>query len=183
MDKIQKNKNINGSDIYPVVSVNYAYWKLGTTLISLLLPLTVFSIQSAVAADNVVSENQEPELSASQKVKASSIVSALNSQKNISLRQRLLGHNKSNAVLAINGVNISDSLTANVKPKTFNSFLAIDNFFLESQDKLQSNDNLEKDLFANAISNSDFDLKDPAKEQTDLFQDKRPQTIGQINSS
>jgi hypothetical protein len=62
-------------------------------------------------------------------VKASSIVSALNSQKNISLRQRLLGHNKSNAVLAINGVNISDSLTANVKPKTFNSFLAIDNFF------------------------------------------------------
>ncbi|KZL50800.1 hypothetical protein A2T98_05645 [Nodularia spumigena CENA596] len=183
MDKIQKNKNINGSDIYPVVSVNYAYWKLGTTLISLLLPLTVFSIQSAVAADNVVSENQEPELSASQKVKASSIVSALNSQKNISLRQRLLGHNKSNAVLAINGVNISDSLTANVKPKTFNSFLAINNFFLESQDKLQSNDNLEKDLFANAISNSDFDLKEPAKEQTDLFQDKRPQTIGQINSS
>jgi hypothetical protein len=74
-------------------------------------------------------------------------------------------------------------LTAKVKPKTFNSFLDVDKFFLESEYKLPSNDNLEKDLFANPISYSDLHLKQPAKEQTNLFQEKQPQIIGQIDSS
>ncbi|MDB9371824.1 hypothetical protein [Nodularia sphaerocarpa] len=175
MNKIQTI--FHKSDIYQVISVNYAYWNLGTTLITFLLLLTAISIEPAVAADNVVSENQDPQLSASENLKASSIGSGLNSQPNVSLRQRLLASKNSSTVAEFDIVSMSDSLRAKVKPETFSNAFSVDNFGLESQEKLQSHENLEKQLLTDPISNTDLHLKEP----TNLLREKPPQILVQRN--
>lgn len=174
---------LNKIDASQVTSVNYAYWKLGTTLTTVLLLLTAITIESAVAVDNVVSENQDFQLSSSENLKASSIVSGLNSQQNLSLRQRLLESKKSNPVVELDIASISDSLTANVKDETFSNIFSGENFLWESQDKLKRNDNLEKQLFGDPISNPDLSLKKEVEEQTNLLEQKKSQILVQIDSS
>ncbi|MCL6751561.1 hypothetical protein KBT16_11520 [Nostoc sp. CCCryo 231-06] len=108
MDKMQKM--VKGSNTYKAITVNYASWNLGTILIAFLLLLTGIFSKSTVAADRIISENPESQLR----------LSRLNSQPNISLRQRLLVSQKSNAVAELETVSISDGFSANVKPKIFN---------------------------------------------------------------
>ncbi|MEA5581119.1 hypothetical protein VB620_07175 [Nodularia harveyana UHCC-0300] len=168
MEKIQRI--INGSGIYPVISVKYAFWNLGTTLITLLLLFMGFSIESAAAMDNVVSENSDPELGASQNLIISSIASPLNSQPNVSLRQRLLESKKTNVLI------IRDGLTTKVKQNRFSSSLPVDNFLLESQDKLKSNDDY-------AIINTDSYLKQEAEGNINLWQHKPGKVLVQLDSS
>ncbi|MEH2246164.1 hypothetical protein [Nostoc sp.] len=167
MDKIQKI--INGSDASEVISVNYAYWNLGTILITFVLLLTAISIESAVAADSVVSENKEAQLR----------VSGLNSQPGISFQQRLLKAKKNNTAAEVETGSISHSLTANVKPETFSNSFFADNVWLESQKLLANNDNSKKQITASPISNTDLHLK----EQTNVLQQKQCQIIVQTDSS
>ncbi|MBG1262384.1 hypothetical protein [Nostoc commune] len=108
MHEIQKI--INGSNPYQMISINYDSSNSGKILLTFLLILTAISIQSALAADRVISENKETQLR----------VCRLNSQPNISLRQRLLESQKSNIVAELETVSISGSFTANVKAKIFN---------------------------------------------------------------
>ncbi|MEH2404757.1 hypothetical protein [Nostoc sp.] len=177
MDKIQKI--INGSNTYQITSINYTYWNLGTILITFILLLTAIFTSSAVAADNVVSENQEAQLSVFQNLKASSIVSEPNSQqKKIRARQRLLGFKKSNPVTKLETVRISDSFTDNLKFETFSNSFSRKNFWLKSQTKIKINDSLAKQLFASPISNTDLYLK-----QTNVLKQKQPQILVQIDSS
>ncbi|WP_414527887.1 hypothetical protein [Nodularia chucula] len=172
MDTVQ----VSGSEISPVIGANYAYWNLGKTLITCLLLLAGFSIESVFAADNVVAENSEPKLSTSQNLKTSSIESPLNSQSNINLRQRLLASKKPN--------NVGDSLTAKVDWKTFSGSLATENFLLESEEKFQNNYGLEKHLFADHIINTDLHLKNKLQNQDNLLSpDKPSQIISQTDSS
>ncbi|MEA5516170.1 hypothetical protein [Nodularia sp. UHCC 0506] len=167
MKKIQQIINARG--VSQLISANYAYWKLGTISINFLLLLTVISIQSAIAADNVVAENPQPQLSASQNLKASSIVSELNSQPNISLQQRLLASKESSNPTEIKTVSISHSLTANVEPETFNNSFSIDNFSLKSPEQLESNYKLAQQI------NIDLPLKEQVQEPTHI--------LAQIDSS
>ena len=176
-------KILKNSDIYQVTSVKYAGSKLGTTLITSVLLLTAISMESAAAVDNVVSENHEPQLSLSQNLNPSSIVSGLNSQPNVSLRQRLLESKKSDAVLELNFVSTSNSLRGRVKPATFSNAFGVDDFLRKSQEKLQSNDNLKTQLLADPISNPDLYLKQEVEEPTNLFQQKPSQILVQIDSS
>ncbi|MEH1922809.1 hypothetical protein [Nostoc sp.] len=106
----ETQKIINGSDSYEMISINSACWNSGKILLTFLLMLTDISIQSAVAADRVISENLETQLR----------LSRLNTQSNISLRQRLLVSQKNNTVAELETVSISDGFSANVKPKLFN---------------------------------------------------------------
>ncbi|MEH2334675.1 hypothetical protein [Nostoc sp.] len=178
MDKIQKI--INGSNTYQIISINYTYWNLGTILITFILLLTAIFTSSAVAADNIVSENQEAQLSVSQNLKASSIVSKPNSQqKKIRSRQRLLASKKINPVTELETVSISDGFTANLKSKTFSNSFSIDNFWLESQEKIKINNNLAKQLFTSPISNTNLYLK----QQTNVLKQKQPQILVQVDSS
>lgn len=167
IDKIQKI--INGSNTSEVLSVNYAYWNSGTNLITFLLLLTAISIQSAVAADSVVSENQEAQLK----------VFGLNSQPDISLRQRLPASKKNNSVAELDTISISHGLTANVKPKRFSNSFFTDNVWLESQKLLVNNENFKKQITASVISNTDLHLK----EQTNVLQQKKSQILVQTDSS
>ncbi|HYW21530.1 MAG TPA: hypothetical protein VE956_19955 [Nodularia sp. (in: cyanobacteria)] len=176
-------KILKKSDIYQLISLKYADAKLGATLIASVLLLTATSMESAVAVDNVVSENHEPQLSSSQNLKPSSLVSGLNSQPNVSLRQRLLDSKKINPVVELNFVSTSDSLRGEVKPATFSNAVDVDNFLQESQEKLQSNDNLKRQLLADAISNPDLYLKQEVEEPTNLLQLKPSQILVQIDSS
>ncbi len=138
------DKIIPGRDASQLISNHYAYWKFGAISLNFLLLLTAISIQSAAAAINVVSENPEPQLSASQHLKASSIVSELKSQKNLGLRQRLLASKQSHHVAQINSINISDTLTAKIEPETFNNSFSENNFSPTSQQNLNSSNNLDK---------------------------------------
>lgn len=177
MDKIQKI--IKGSDTYQFINVNYHYWNLGTILIAFLLLLTAISSNSAVAADKIVSENQEVKLSVTQNLKASSIVSKLNLQKNINLQQRFSAFKKSNAVAELETVRIRDGFTANVKSQTLGNSFSIDSSLLESQENSKSNGNLENQLFASQIINADLHLKEP----TNVLNQKQPQLFVQTDSS
>lgn len=172
MDKIR----VSGSKIYPVIDANYAYGNLWTTLITFLLLLAGFSIESAFAADNIVAENSQPKLSTSQKLEPSSIVEfRLNSQSNINLRQRLLASKKHN--------NFSDSLSTKVDWKTFSGSLTAENFLLESHKKFQNNYGLEKHLFADHI-NADLHLKHKLQNQDNLLSPDIPsQILSQTDSS
>ncbi|MEH2275333.1 MAG: hypothetical protein V7K40_11230 [Nostoc sp.] len=177
MDKIQKI--INGGNIYQIISFNYANWNLGTILITFIVLLTAIFTNSAVAADNIISENQEAQLR-SQNLKASSIVSKPNSQqKKIRSRQRLLASKKSNTVTKLETVSISDGFTANFKSKTFSNSFSGKIFWLKSQEKIKINDNLAKQLFASPISNTDLHLK----QQTNILKQKKTQIFVQIDSS
>ncbi|MEH2423350.1 MAG: hypothetical protein V7K48_21300 [Nostoc sp.] len=167
MNNIQKI--INGSDSDQVISVNYTYSNLGTILITFLLLLTAISMQSAAAVDSVVSENREAQLR----------VFGLNSQPNISLRQRLPASKKNNAVAELDTISISHGLIANVKPETFSHSIVIDNLCLESQNCLATNDKFDKQLFTYKISNTDLHLK----EHTNILQQKQSQIIVQTDSS
>ncbi|MEH2250665.1 hypothetical protein [Nostoc sp.] len=167
MHKIQKI--INGSDTEQFISVNYFCWNSGTILITFLLLLIAISMQSAAAVDSVVSENQQPQLR----------VFGLNSQPDMSLRQRLLASKKNNPVAELDSISISHGLTANVKPETFSNSCFVDNVCLESQKLLATNDNFEKQLFPSKISNTDLHLK----KQTNILQHKQSQIIVQTDSS
>ncbi|MGF2037664.1 MAG: hypothetical protein RMZ43_020475 [Nostoc sp. CmiVER01] len=118
MDKIRKMGK--GSNTYKAITVNYASWNLGTILIAFLLLLTGIFSKSAVASDNIVSENQEIQLSTSQSLKAS-FISEVNSQPNISLQQRFAASKKSNIVAELQTARIRDGFTANVKSRTFDT--------------------------------------------------------------
>lgn len=167
IDKIQKI--INGSDASEVISVNYAYWNLGTILITFLPLLIAISIESAVAADSVFFENQEAQLR----------LSGLNSQPGINFQQRLLASKKNKTAAEFETVSISHSLTANVKHETFSNSFFADNVWLESQKLLANNDNLKKQITASAISNTDLHLK----KQTNVLQHKQSQILVQTDSS
>ncbi|MEH2448338.1 MAG: hypothetical protein V7K18_21955 [Nostoc sp.] len=171
MDKIQKI--ISGSNTYQIISINYTYCNLGTILITFILLLTAIFTSSAVAADNVVSENQEAQLSVYQNLKAPPIVSEPNSQ------QKLLAFKKSNPVTKLETVRISDSFISNLKSETFSNSFSIKNFWLTSQTKIKINDSLAKQLFASSISNTNLHLK----QQTNVLNQKQPQLVGQIDSS
>ncbi|WP_414550937.1 hypothetical protein [Anabaena sp. CCY 0017] len=168
-------KMINARDTYQFISANYAYWKVGTISINFLLLLTAISIQSAVAADNVVSENQEPQLSASQDLKPSAIKSDLNSAPNISLQQRLLASKKSSHVAETKLVSISDSWTANVKPETFSNSFSGDNSSLKSSDQLKNDNKLDKQSLSDQKNNIHLPLKEQVQEPTHI--------LAQIDSS
>ncbi|MEH2391137.1 MAG: hypothetical protein V7K21_05485 [Nostoc sp.] len=177
MDKIQKI--INGSNSYQIISINYTYWNIRTILITFILLLTAIFTNSAVAADNIISENQEAKLSVYQNIKASSIVSEPNSQqKKIRLRQRLLAFKKSNRVTKLETVRISNSFIGNLKSETFSNSFSRKNFWLKSQTKIKINDSLAKQLSAYPISNTDLYLK-----QTNVLKQKQPQLFVQIDSS
>lgn len=118
MDKMQKM--VKGSNTYKAITVNYASWNLGTILIAFLLLLTGIFSKSTVAANNIVSKNQEVQLSTSQSLKAS-FISELNSQPNISLQQRFSASKKSNIVAELETARIRDGFTANVKSGTFDT--------------------------------------------------------------
>ena len=172
---ILMKKIINARETYQLISANYAYWKVGTISINFLLLLTAISIQSAVAADNVVSANQEPQLSASQNLQPSAIKSDLNSQQNISLQQRLLASRKSSNVTEIKLVSISDSLTANVKPETFSNSFSGDNFSLESPDQLKNDNKLDKQSLSEQTNNIYLPLKEQVQQSKNV--------LAQIDSS
>ncbi|MCC5657825.1 hypothetical protein LC608_12650 [Nostoc sp. XA010] len=118
MDKMQKM--LKGNNTYKAITVNYASWNLGTILIASLLLLTGIFSKSSVAADNIVSENQEVQLSTSQSLKAS-FISELNLQPNISLQQRFSASKKSNIVAELETARIRDGFTANVKSGTLDT--------------------------------------------------------------
>lgn len=172
-------KIFKGSDTSQFISVNYADLNFGAIVIAFLLLLTAISSNSAVAADNVVSENQEFQLSASQSLKPSFMVSKLNSQQNISLRQRFSASKKSNTVAESEAGRIRDGFTANVKSGTFSNSFSVDSFLLKSKESLKANGNLEKQLFASQILNADLHLK----EQTNVLKQKQPKLFVQTDSS
>ena len=173
---------IKFNQIYSMIILKCFYCNLGTSLMILMLLLTCFSMESA-AADYVISDNPEPDLSADQKVKVASTVSALNSQENISLRQRLLASKKSNAVVQSNSVKINDGLTAAIEPKTFRNSFDGNKFWLESQEQLTNNHNLQQYFVATVINNYNFSLTEQGVKLTDLLQPKQNQILGQIDSS
>ncbi|MEA5626082.1 hypothetical protein [Nostoc sp. UHCC 0251] len=177
MKKIQKI--IQGNNTYQFISINYAYWDFGTIVIAFLLLLTAISSNSAVAADNIVSENQQVKLSASQIRKGSSLVSELNSQQNISLWQRISASKKSNTVAESEAGRIRDTFTANVQSGAFSNSFSVDSFLLKSKESLKANGNVEKQLFVSQTINADLHLK----EQTNVLKQKQPKLFVQTDSS
>lgn len=182
MDKIQKN--IIGSDIYHVISVNSAYWNLRTILFTFVLLLKAIFIQSAVAADNVVGENQDSQLSTSQKLKESSLDSEVKLQQNI-LRQRLLNAKKNNFAAKVTSVNISNNFHDNVEPEIFSNSFSEVNLLAVSPEKIKKDDDLAPDLAADAIYSviNNTDTIEPTQKQTNALQDKQPKIVAQIDSS
>ncbi|MBD0388881.1 MAG: hypothetical protein ICV54_20830 [Nostoc sp. C3-bin3] len=177
MDKIQKI--IKRSNTYRFISINYASWNLRTIRIAFLLLLTAIYSNSAVAANNIISKNQEFQLSQSQNLKVSSIASKLNSHQDISLQQRFPAFQKKNTVAQLETEQIRDRFTANVKSVTFSNSFPVNSFLLKSQENLKANNNLEKQLFASKIISADLHLK----EQTNGLKQKQPQLLVQTDSS
>ncbi|MEH2051618.1 hypothetical protein [Nostoc sp.] len=150
----ETQKIINGSDSYKMISINSACWNSGKILLTFLVMLTDISIQSAVAADRVVSENPETQLR----------LSRLNTLLNISLRQRLLVSQKSDPVAELETVSISDGFSANVKPKIFNekqqaASLETNNFFKQQQNASlteSANTQTRKAIFVSQVNSSNL---------------------------
>ncbi|RCJ35182.1 hypothetical protein A6769_19025 [Nostoc punctiforme NIES-2108] len=150
----ETQKVINGSDTYEMISINSACWNSGKILLTFLLMLTDISIQSAVAADSVAFENPETQ----------SRLSRLNTQPKISLRQRLLVSQKNNNIADLETVSISDSFSANVKPKIFNkkqqaASLKTNNFFKKQQNiSLTESANIQtrKVIFVSQVNSSNL---------------------------
>ncbi|MBN3875797.1 MULTISPECIES: hypothetical protein [unclassified Nostoc] len=152
---MHETQNItNGSDTYEMISINSACWNSGKILLTFLLMLTDISIQSAVAADRVISENPETQ----------SRLSRLNTQPKISLRQRLLVSQKNNNVADLETVSISDGFSANVKPKIFNekqqaASLKTNNFFKKQQNASlteSANTQTRKAIFVSQVNSSNL---------------------------
>jgi len=66
MNKIQTNIN-TGDFSSPFIGTNYTFWNVGTRLITLLLVFTAIANKSAVAADNIATEDQAKVTSTSKK--------------------------------------------------------------------------------------------------------------------
>ncbi|MEH1853896.1 MAG: hypothetical protein V7L11_19985 [Nostoc sp.] len=150
----ETQKIINGSDSYEMISMNSVCWNSGKILLTFLLMLTDICMQSAVAADRVISENLETQLR----------LSRLNTQPNISLRQRLLVSQKIATVAELEPVSISDSFSANVKPKLFNeeqqaASLKTNNFFKQQQNASlteSANTQTRKAIFVSQVNSSNL---------------------------
>ncbi|MEH1865279.1 MAG: hypothetical protein V7K69_09735 [Nostoc sp.] len=152
MNEIQKN--INSSDPYEIGSISSICWNSGKILLTFLVILTNISIQPAVAADSVISENSETQLR----------LSRLNTQPNISLRQRLLASQKNNPVAELETVSFSDGFSANVKPKIFNEKQHVaslkTNIFFKKQQNVSltesANTQTQKAIFSPQVNSSNI---------------------------
>ncbi|MDB9346120.1 hypothetical protein PN456_22615 [Nodularia spumigena CS-586/05] len=179
MHKIQKI--LKNSDNFKFISLHYIYGKFGKSCLTFLLLLTSLFIKPAVAADytdnNVVVENQPAQLNLDQNLKPSPRCQ-LNSESSISLRQRLLASKQKNPV-AKSQPSIRDCLTVKIQPETFNNSFSVDNLVLPSENVLQTKDTINQQLLTDKKSNLDVQIQ----EQTNLPQQKEPETLAQIDSS
>ncbi|MEH1983286.1 MAG: hypothetical protein V7L27_29135 [Nostoc sp.] len=154
----ETQKTMNGSDSYGMISINFVCWNSGKILLTFLLMLADISMQSAVAADRVISENPETQVR----------LSRLNTLLNISLRQRLPVSQKSATVAELETGSISDGFSANfsakVKPKLFNekqqaASLETNNFFKQQQNaSLTESANIQtrKAIFVSQLNSSNL---------------------------
>ncbi|WP_414753751.1 hypothetical protein [Anabaena sp. CCY 9910] len=178
MNKIQTNIN-TGDFTSPFIGINYTVWNVGTRLIYLLLMFTAISHKSAVAADTITTEDQQPELSTSAKPQDLFTASKVNSQPDISLKKRLLAHQKSRQLGQSETIKINDSFTANVAPETFSNSFAENTFSSISQNALVTEDNSQQDLFTSPVSNPEL----ITEQQANISQNPQPPIIVQIDSS
>jgi len=173
MDKIQKI--IPSGETFQFISINYVCWKLRKTLPTFIILLISLIIKPLLAADiadnNVILENKNTQLNAEVSPEKSR-VSPLNSQSNLSLRQRLLA-SKKNQLLAKLRPSITKSFTVQIEPETFNN-----SFSVESENGLEIKDTISQQSLAEPKIKLDLQLQD----QTNLLQPKQPQIIGQIDS-
>lgn len=170
MHKIQKI--LKNSDNFKFISLHYIYGKFGKSCLTFLLLLTSLFIKPAVAADytdnNVVVENQPAQLNLYQNLKPSPRCQ-LNSESNISLRQRLLASKQKNPV-AKSQPSIRDCLTVKIQPETVSNSVYVDNnLVLPSENVLQTKDTINQQLLTDKKSNLDVQIQ----EQTNLAQQKR----------
>jgi hypothetical protein len=176
METMQRTINVH--QIYTLTFVKFCYKNLGRSLIICLLLLIGFAQESARATDDVISENIEPQLSGSENIKASAIISELDSQASMTLRERLLASKISDAVVENNS-----DLNSNIEQKTFSNFGDRDNFGLVDIEHLTRNDNLEEYVVAAANSNSAVYLQGQGEYSPDLGLAQPSQILGQIDSS
>ncbi|MBD2251565.1 hypothetical protein [Nostoc parmelioides] len=178
MNKIQTNIN-TGDFTSPFLGTNYTFWNVGTRLITLLLIFTAISHKSAVAADNIATEDQQPELSNYQKPQDFFTASKVNSQTNLNLKQRLLAHQKSRQMAQSETIKINDGFTANVAPETFSNSFPETTFSPIVQNDLVTEDNSQHNLFISPVSNPEL----LTEKQANISQNLQSPIIAQIDSS
>lgn len=170
MDKIRIN--IQSSDFTSqFLRTNFTYLNIGTRLITFVLMLTAIADKSAVADDKVVSDVQQPQLSASLNLKELSPNTGLDSP-----QQRSLVNQKIHSPVQSQVVSISNDFTANVAPETFSNSFTDDQFVFTSQDISATNDNLSQDILASPESHTQLPTKKQPQQQPSQF-------IVQVDSS